>query len=104
MLLKVWGVCSTLFLMVCAILVGGCTIHEGDTKPPLSAARLIATPPSHYSTQKARYLGEKYQEKLEHLIEMITSNPKTSKLQFANNLGSSGGMGFFTHSAVKTPR
>ena len=103
MLLKVWGVCSALFLMVCAILVGGCTIHEGDTKPPLSAARLIATPPSHYSTQKARYLGEKYQEKLEHLIEMITSNPKTSKLQVANNLGSSGGMGFFTHSAVKTP-
>ena len=103
MLLKVRGACSGLFPMVCAILVGGCTIHEGDTKPPLSAARLIATPPSHYSTQRARYLGEKYQEKLEHLIEMITSNPKTSKLQFANSLGSSGGMGFFTHSAVKTP-
>jgi hypothetical protein len=103
MLLKVRGACSGLFPMVCAILVGGCTIHEGDTKPPLSAARLIATPPSHYSTQRARYLGEKYQERLEHLIEMITSNPKTSKLQFANSLGSSGGMGFFTHSAVKTP-
>jgi hypothetical protein len=103
MLSKVRGACSALFPMVCAILVGGCTIHEGDTKPPLSAAKLIATPPSHYSTQKARYLGEKYQEKLEHLIEMITSNPKTAKLQFANNLGSSGGMGFFTHSAVKAP-
>ncbi|HEX7227277.1 MAG TPA: hypothetical protein VF353_05830, partial [Candidatus Binatia bacterium] len=51
---------------LCAIILGGCTTHEGDTRPPLSAARLIAAPPSHYSTQKARYLGEKYQENLEH--------------------------------------
>jgi hypothetical protein len=87
---------------MCAILIGGCTIQEGDTKP-LSAARLIATPASHYSTPKARYLGEKYQGKLDRLIEMIIANPKTSRLQFANNLGSSGGVGFFTHSAVKAP-
>jgi len=91
------------FVIVTIILVGGCAIQERDTKGQLSAAGLIATPPAHYSTQKARYLGEKYQQKLNRLIEMIIANPKTSKLQFANNLGSAGGMGFFTHSAVKTP-
>jgi hypothetical protein len=101
MLLKVRGVCVAVFSTMCAILVGGCTIQDGDTKRQLSAASLIATPPSHYSTPKARYLGEKYHGKLDRLIEMIIANPKTSKLQFANNLGSSGGMGFFTHSAVK---
>jgi cell division protein FtsN len=89
--------------MLCAIVVTGCTIQHGDTTRQLTAAKLIATPPAHYSTQKARYLGEKYQGKLDRLIEMIIANPKTSKLQFANNLGSSGGIGFFTHSAVKAP-
>ena len=103
MLLKVRGVCVVILSMMCTILLGGCTIRGGDTQRQLSAARLIATPPSHYSTSKARYLGEKYQAKLDRLIEMIIANPKTSKLQFANNLGSSGGMGFFTHSAVKAP-
>jgi hypothetical protein len=78
-------------------------IQERDTKGQLSAAGLIATPPSNYSTHKARYLGEKYQNKLNRLIETIIANPKTSNLQFANNVGSPGGMGFFTHSAVKTP-
>src|SRR5918992_6015951 len=101
MLLKVRGACVAVFPMMCAILLNGCVIQEGAAKRQLSAARLIATPPSHYSTPKARYLGEKYQEKVDRLIEMIIANPKTSKLQFANNLGSSGGMGFFTHSAVK---
>jgi hypothetical protein len=103
MLLKVRGAWIALLWMMFAIVVNGCTIQDGDTKRQLSAASLIATPASHYSTQKARYLGEKYQEKLVRLIEMIMANPKTSKLQFANNLGSSGGMGFFTHSAVKFP-
>jgi SPOR domain len=103
MLLKLRGVYGAVSTILCATVVGGCTLHEADTTPPLSAARLIATPPSHYSTQKARYLGEKYQQKLERLIEMITANRITSKLQFANSLGSSGGMGFFTHSAVKGP-
>lgn len=103
MLLKVRDVRIALLWMMFAVVVSGCTIHDHDTKRQLSAASLIATPASHYSTQKARYLGEKYQEKLDRLIEMIMANPKTSKLQFANNLGSSGGMGFFTHSAVKFP-
>jgi hypothetical protein len=103
MLLKVRGAGIGLLWMMFAIVVSGCTIQDRDTKRQLSAASLIATPASHYSTQKARYLGEKYQEKLDRLIEMIKANPKTSKLQFANNLVSSGGMGFFTHSAVKFP-
>jgi hypothetical protein len=103
MLLKVRGACVAVFPMMCAILLYGCVIQEGYTKRQLSATRLIATPPSHYSTPKARYLGEKYQEKVDRLIEMIIANPKTSNLQFANNLGSSGGMGFFTHSAVRAP-
>jgi hypothetical protein len=103
MLLKLpeaWVSCG---LIVWVILASGCAIQEKDTKGQLSAAGLIATPPSHYSTQKARYLGEKYKAKLNRLIELIIANPKTAKLQFANNLGSSGGMGFFTHSAVKAP-
>src|SRR5258707_3002655 len=29
--------------------------------------------------------------------------PKTASLQFANNISSVGGIGFFTHSATKTP-
>ena len=103
MLLKIRDVRIALLWMMFAVVVSGCTINDRDTKRQLSAASLIATPASHYSTQKARYLGEKYQEKLDRLIEMIMANPKTSKLQFANNLGSSGGMGFFTHSAVKFP-
>jgi hypothetical protein len=97
---EAWVSCG---LMVWVILASGCAIQEKDTKGQLSAAGLIATPPSHYSTQKARYLGEKYKAKLNRLIELIIANPKTAKLQFANNLGSSGGMGFFTHSAVKAP-
>ena len=91
------------FYIVSLVLLSGCVIQERDTKGQLSAGGLIATPPSNYSTQKARYLGEKYQKKLNRLIETIIANPKTSKLQFANNVGSPGGMGFFTHSAVKTP-
>jgi hypothetical protein len=103
MLLKLRSRCLGLCIMACMMMAGGCTIQEGDTRRQHSAAGLITTPPSHYSTQKARYLGEKYKEKLDRLVERIIANPKTSSLQFANNIGSSGGMGFFTHSAVKSP-
>jgi hypothetical protein len=83
-------------------LAGGCTLQDRDTSK-LAAARLIATPASHYSTQKARYLGEKYKEHLNRLVERFIANPKTTNLQFANNIASAGGIGFFTHSAVKVP-
>src|SRR5499426_4175025 len=63
---------------------------------------LITTPASHYSTSKARYLGDKYKANLDRLVERIVRNPKTASLQFANNIASVGGIGFFTHSATNT--
>ena len=63
---------------------------------------LITTPPTYYTTQKARYLGEKYKNNLDRLVERIVSNQKTAKLQFANNIASVGGIGFFTHSATNS--
>ncbi|HET8563730.1 MAG TPA: SPOR domain-containing protein [Candidatus Binatia bacterium] len=64
---------------------------------------LITTPAAYYSTAKGKYLAEKYKENLERLVERIVRNPTTSKLQFANNIASVGGIGFFTHSATKSP-
>lgn len=83
-------------------LAAGCSLQDRDTSK-LGASGLIATPTSHYSTQKARYLGEKYKEHLNRLVERFIGNPRTTNLQFANNLASAGGIGFFTHSAVKVP-
>jgi SPOR domain len=84
------------------LVAGGCMLQNSDTSK-LAAAGLIATPVSHYSTQKARYLGEKYKDHLNRLVERLIANPKTTNLQFANNVASAGGIGFFTHSAVKVP-
>jgi len=64
---------------------------------------LIATPASYYSTPKGRFLGAKYRENLDRLVESIVRNPTTAKLQFANNIASVGGIGFFSHGATKTP-
>jgi len=64
---------------------------------------LIVTPPSYYSTPKGRFLGAKYRENLDRLVESIVRNPTTAKLQFANNIASVGGVGFFSHGATKTP-
>ena len=63
---------------------------------------LIATPASYYSTGKARYLGTKYKDNLDRLAARIARNSTTAELQFANNISSVGGIGFFTHSATKT--
>src|SRR5918995_1143660 len=83
-------------------LAAGCSLQDRDTNKR-AAGGLIVTPTSHYSTQKARYLGEKYKEHLNRLVERLIGNPRTTNLQFANNLASAGGIGFFTHSAVKVP-
>jgi hypothetical protein len=84
-------------------LVSGCVLmNESGEKKPL-ASNLIATPASYYSTAKARYLGNKYKDNLDRLTERIVRNSTTSHLQFANNISSVGGIGFFTHSATKTP-
>lgn len=83
-------------------LVSGCALlDEGAPKKP--ANNLIATPASYYSTAKAKYLGTKYKDNLDRIVERIVRNSKTAPLQFANNISSVGGIGFFTHSATKTP-
>jgi hypothetical protein len=62
-------------------------------------------PPSHYvpyySTQKARQLGETYDEDLHELLERVTQS-SVGKLQFANTIVSLS-LGFFSHSASATP-
>ena len=81
----------------------GCVLMDDSASNKLSPTGLIATPPSYYSTAKARYLGTKYKENLDRLAERIVRNPTTAQLQFANNISSVGGIGFFTHSATETP-
>jgi cell division protein FtsN len=75
-------------------------VEENSRKNPHLG--LITTPPTYYTTQKARYLGEKYKHNLDRLVERIARNPKTVNLQFANNIASVGGIGFFTHSATRS--
>jgi DedD protein len=81
----------------------GCSMldTDGAKKPPANG--LISTPATYYSTTKAKYLGTKYKDNLDRLVERIARNPKTAPLQFANNISSVGGIGFFTHSATRTP-
>ena len=81
----------------------GCALIDDSASNKLSPTGLIATPPSYYSTAKARYLGTKYKDNLDRLAERIVRNPTTTQLQFANNISSTGGIGFFTHSAAETP-
>jgi DedD protein len=89
-------------LLVSPWLAVGCALIDGNAPKKTAPSGLIATPPSYYSTAKARYLGGKYNENLDRIVERIVRNPKTSTLQFANNISSVGGIGFFTHSAAKT--
>jgi fructose-specific phosphotransferase system component IIB len=85
------------------LIAAGCGLME-EPKPKNAAPfGLITTPASYYSTPKARYLGDKYKTNLDRLVERIVRNPKTASLQFANNIASVGGIGFFTHSAATTP-
>ncbi len=88
-------------LLALSVLLGCSLLEESSKKSAPSG--LITTPPSYYSTPKARYLGGKYKEHLDGIVERIVRNPKTANLQFANNIASVGGIGFFTHTAAKTP-
>jgi len=82
------------------LVIGCATSEQNATKTaPIS---FITTPASYYTSAKARYLGTKYKENLDRLAERIVRNPKTAGLQFANNIASVGGIGFFTHSAAST--
>ena len=90
----------TLIIAIATVLAGCSTVEENSRKNVQLG--LITTPPTYYTTQKARYLGEKYKKNLDRLVERIVSNPKTANLQFANNIASVGGIGFFTHSATSS--
>ena len=93
-----------IIFLILLILVGAqsCGVQSEYGSAKGSSAGLIATPTSYYSTARARYLGERYRDNLNRLVETIIRNPQTANLQFANNIGSVGGIGFFTHSAVRT--
>ena len=84
------------------LLLGACALLDDSAAKKPASTGLIATPATYYSTTKARYLGSKYKDNLDRMVERITRNPKTAPLQFANNISSVGGIGFFTHSATKT--
>src|SRR5688500_20366828 len=90
-----------LFLLV-ASLGTGCALWDDGNLKKTAPAGMIATPVTYYSTAKARSLGTKYKDNLDRLAERILRNSNTSELQFANNISSVGGIGFFTHSAAKT--
>ena len=70
-----------------------------------SPAGVTLTPPSYYtpyySTQKAKYLGEKYSHNLDQLLEQVTHSP-IGRLHFVNAVVSLG-IGLFTHSASQIP-
>src|SRR5215475_14632970 len=87
-------------IMIAVVLAACATVEENPKKN--AHLGLITTPPTYYTTQRARYLGEKYKNNLDRLVERIVRNPKTANLQFANNIASVGGIGFFTHSATNT--
>ena len=89
-------------LLFLVVVLSGCSLSEESTRknPPVG---FIVTPPTSYTTQKGRYLGERYQRNLERLVQQLVQNPVTRNLQFANNLMSVGGIGFFTHSATRSP-
>lgn len=94
------------YLMVVVSCLFSLTFGCGVSDKPVNrraGSGLITTPPTYYSTPKARYLGERYNANLDRIVEQIVRNPKTSTLQFANNIATVGGIGFFTHSATKNP-
>ena len=89
------------WILALALAVLGCNLVDNPPRKS-SMSGLIVTPPSYYSTPKGRFLGAKYRENLDRLVENIVRNPTTAKLQFANNIASVGGIGFFSHGATKT--
>jgi len=94
---------SQRLLLPMMLLVGACGVLDDSASKKPSRTGLIATPVTYYSTSRARYLGSKYKDNVDRLVERIVRNSKTSALQFANNISSVGGIGFFTHSATKKP-
>ena len=69
-------ICKRLLLTITLFLVGCGLLDQSATKKP-SNSGLIATPVTYYSTSRARYLGAKYKENLDRLVERIVRNTKT---------------------------
>ncbi|MGZ8442628.1 MAG: SPOR domain-containing protein [Candidatus Binatia bacterium] len=99
--MKIYRISQHLLLSM-TLLLGACGLLDDSASKKPSRTGLIATPVTYYSTSRARYLGTKYKDNIDRLVERIVRNSKTSSLQFANNISSVGGIGFFTHSATKT--
>ena len=99
--MKIYRISQHLLLSM-TLLLGACGLLDDSASKKPSRTGLIATPVTYYSTSRARYLGTKYKDNVDRLVERIVRNSKTSSLQFANNISSVGGIGFFTHSATKT--
>jgi hypothetical protein len=87
---------ASLFLLM------SCSLIDESGKKATPSSHII-TPSHYYTTAKAKNLSDRYKETLERLVVSIVRNPKTERLQFANNIVSTGGIGFFTHSASKSP-
>jgi SPOR domain len=98
--MMIWRYVKTISITIAVVFAGCGTVEENPKKN--AQLGLITTPSTYYTTQRARYLGEKYKANLERLVERIVRNPKTANLQFANNIASVGGIGFFTHSATSS--
>ena len=99
--MKIYRISQHLLLPM-TLLLGACGLLDDSASKKPSRTGLIATPVTYYSTSRARYLGSKYRDNVDRLVESIVRNSKTASLQFANNISSVGGIGFFTHSATKT--
>src|SRR5262245_2009559 len=99
--MMIWRGCPEAMSIMIAVVLAGCATLEENPKKN-GQLGLITTPPTYYTTQRARYLGDRYKANLDRLVERIVRNPKTANLQFANNIASVGGIGFFTHSATSS--
>ena len=90
----------------------GCSLIAGLSKGEFSAVAEesrgkdpsgdLLIPIANYSTEKGKYLGERYNRNLEHLLAQIVQDRVTRSLQFADTTLSIKSIGFFTHSASKS--
>ncbi len=90
----------------------GCSLIAGLSKGEFAAVAEesrgkdpsgdLLIPVANYSTEKGKYLGERYNRNLEHLLAQIVQDRVTRSLQFADTTLSIKSIGFFTHSASKS--
>jgi len=85
-----------------ATLVVSCVPANQSAKEN-SAAKLIVTPISYYTSDKAKELGTRYADNLAEMVSRLRANAVTKELRLPNNIESPGGIGFFTHSETYLP-